>query len=171
MKSLDNADDFQMPLQDAVTRICFGEVWSRPGLSPKLRSMLTIAILVGQSRPDQLQNHIKGAIGNGVSRGEIREILLHAMLLRRPAGRERQLAPGDRRAQRDWGLLSRVMQVSSQPVRRLCRPATPRLPTHSAPGLRALAKAVTVISCRHGNTRYAMTATAVNELSMDPPRC
>lgn len=80
MKSLDNADDFQMPLQDAVTRLCFGEVWSRPGLSPKLRSMLTIAMLVGQSRPDQLQNHIKGAIGNGVSKEEIREILLHAML-------------------------------------------------------------------------------------------
>lgn len=80
MKSLDNADDFQMPLQDAVTRICFGEVWSRPGLSPKLRSMLTIAILAGQSRPDQLQNHVKGAIGNGVSKEEIREILLHAML-------------------------------------------------------------------------------------------
>jgi 4-carboxymuconolactone decarboxylase len=80
MKSLDNADDFQMPLQDVVTRICFGEVWSRPGLSPKVRSMLTIAMLVGQSRPDQLQNHIKGAIGNGVSKEEIREILLHAML-------------------------------------------------------------------------------------------
>ena len=80
MKSLDNADDFQMPLQDAVTRICFGEVWSRPGLSPKVRSMLTIAILAGQSRPDQLQNHVKGAIGNGVSKEEIREILLHAML-------------------------------------------------------------------------------------------
>lgn len=80
MKSLDNADDFQMPLQDAVTRICFGEVWSRPALSLKARSMLTIAILAGQSRPDQLQNHIKGAIGNGVSKEEIREILLHAML-------------------------------------------------------------------------------------------
>ena len=80
MKSLDNADDFQMPLQDAVTRICFGEVWSRPALSLKVRSMLTIAILAGQSRPDQLQNHIKGAISNGVSKEEIREILLHAML-------------------------------------------------------------------------------------------
>lgn len=80
MKSLDNADDFQLPLQDAVTRICFGEVWSRPTLSLKVRSMLTIAMLAGQSRPDQLQNHIKGAISNGVSKEEIREILLHAML-------------------------------------------------------------------------------------------
>jgi 4-carboxymuconolactone decarboxylase len=80
MKSLENADDFQMPLQDMVTRLCFGEVWSRPTLSLKLRSMLTIAILAGQSRPDQLQNHVKGAIANGVTKEEIREILLHAML-------------------------------------------------------------------------------------------
>src|SRR6187402_3361302 len=62
MKSLENADDFQMPLQDMVTRICFGEVWSRPELSLKIRSMLTIALLAGQSRPDQLKNHVKGPI-------------------------------------------------------------------------------------------------------------
>lgn len=80
MKSLENADDFQMPLQEMVTRLCFGEVWSRPTLSLKLRSMLTVAILAGQSRPDQLQNHVKGAIKNGVTKEEIREILLHAML-------------------------------------------------------------------------------------------
>lgn len=80
MKSLLEADDFTMPLQDAVTRICFGEVWSRPGLSLKIRSMLTIAMLVGQSRPAQLRNHVKGAIANGVSKEEIREILLHATL-------------------------------------------------------------------------------------------
>jgi len=80
MKSLENADDFQMPLQDMVTRICFGEVWSRPELSLKIRSMLTIAILAGMSRPDQLKNHVKGAISNGVTKEEIREILLHATL-------------------------------------------------------------------------------------------
>jgi 4-carboxymuconolactone decarboxylase len=80
MRALDNADDFQMPLQDIVTRICFGEVWSRPELSLKLRSMLTIAMLAGQSRPAQLKNHVKGAIANGVTKEEIREILLHAVL-------------------------------------------------------------------------------------------
>jgi len=80
LKSLDTADDFQMPLQDLVTRICFGEVWNRPALSLKVRSMLTIAILAGQSRPDQLKHHVKGAIRNGVSKEEIREILLHATL-------------------------------------------------------------------------------------------
>jgi 4-carboxymuconolactone decarboxylase len=80
VKSHDNADDFQQPLQDMVTRVCFGDVWTRPQLSLKLRSMLTIAILAGQSRPDQLKNHVKGAIANGVSKEEIREILLHATL-------------------------------------------------------------------------------------------
>ncbi|MBO9499520.1 MAG: carboxymuconolactone decarboxylase family protein [Novosphingobium sp.] len=80
MKSLDNADDFQMPLQDMVTRICFGEVWTRPELPLKLRSMLTIALLAGQSRPAQLKNHVKGAIANGVTKDEIREILLHSAL-------------------------------------------------------------------------------------------
>lgn len=80
MKSLLDADDFQMPLQDAVTRICFGEVWSRPELPLKIRSMLTVAMLVGASRPDQLKNHVKGAVKNGVTKEEIREILLHAAL-------------------------------------------------------------------------------------------
>ena len=80
VKSHDNADDFSAPLQDMVTRVCFGDVWARPQLSLKLRSMLTIAILAGQSRPDQLKNHIKGAIANGVTKEEIREILLHATI-------------------------------------------------------------------------------------------
>ncbi len=80
MKSLEDADDFQMPLQDLVTRLCFGEVWSRPELPLKLRSMLTIALLAGQSRPAQLRNHVKGAIANGVTKEEIREILLHSAI-------------------------------------------------------------------------------------------
>jgi len=80
VRSLDITDDFNEPLQDLVTRICFGDVWSRPGLDRKTRSMLTIAILIGQSRPDQLRNHIKGALANGVTKDELREILLHATI-------------------------------------------------------------------------------------------
>ena len=80
MKSYHEADAFTQPLQDVVTRICFGEVWSRPQLSPKIRSMLTIAMLVGMSRPNQLKNHVRGAIRNGVTKEEIREILLHATI-------------------------------------------------------------------------------------------
>jgi len=80
VRGLDTVDDFNEPLQDLVTRLCFGDVWSRPGLDRKTRSMLTVAILIGQSRPDQLRNHIKGALANGVTKDEIREILLHATL-------------------------------------------------------------------------------------------
>lgn len=78
--TLDNTDDFNEPLQDLVTRMCFGDVWSRPQLDRKTRSMLTIALLIGQSRPDQLKNHITGALANGVTKEEIREILLHATI-------------------------------------------------------------------------------------------
>ena len=72
------ATDFTGPLQDLVTRSCFGELWQRPHLDLKLRSMLTIAMLAALDRPNQIKVHVKGAIANGVSRDEIREILLHA---------------------------------------------------------------------------------------------
>jgi 4-carboxymuconolactone decarboxylase len=80
VRGIDEADDFLEPLQDLVTRHCFGDIWSRPGLDGRTRSMLTIAMLIGQARPDQLRNHVKGAVANGVTREEIREILVHAAL-------------------------------------------------------------------------------------------
>lgn len=61
------------------------------------------------------------------------------------------------------------MQVSSQSFSQPMKSDAAEIATALRIGLRGLAKAVTVISCRHGNKRYAMTATAVNELSMDPP--
>ena len=75
---IDAATDFTRPLQDLVTRACFGELWQRPHLDLKLRSMLTIAMLAALGRPNQVRAHVKGALANGVSREEIREILLHA---------------------------------------------------------------------------------------------
>lgn len=80
VRGIDDADDFGEPLQDLVTRHCFGDVWSRPGLDPKMRSMLTIAMIIGQSRPDQLKNHVRGAVANGMTKEELREILVHASL-------------------------------------------------------------------------------------------
>jgi|TARA_R100000501_G_scaffold17919_1_gene34937 4-carboxymuconolactone decarboxylase len=80
VRGIDEADDFTDPLQDLVTRLCFGDVWSRPGLDRRTRSMLTIAMLIGQSRPDQLRNHVKGALANGVTKEELREILVHASI-------------------------------------------------------------------------------------------
>lgn len=78
VRTIDSADDFTEPLQDLVTRFCFGDVWSREGLDRRTRSMLTIAMLIGQARPAQLRNHVQGAIANGVTKTELREILVHA---------------------------------------------------------------------------------------------
>jgi 4-carboxymuconolactone decarboxylase len=75
-----NATDFTRPLQEIVTRYCFGEVWARSPLDRKTRSMLTMALLVALNRPNQLRGHVRGAIKNGVSKEEIREVLLHSMI-------------------------------------------------------------------------------------------
>ena len=64
---------------DFVNQYAFGEVWARPGLDKKTRHMLTIAMLAALGKPNQVKVHVKGALANGVSREEIREILLHAM--------------------------------------------------------------------------------------------
>ncbi len=78
-KQIEAATDFTRPLQEIVTRSCFGELWHRPHLDLKTRSMLTIAMLAALGKPNQVKVHVKGAIANGVSPEEIREILLHAM--------------------------------------------------------------------------------------------
>lgn len=72
--------DFTRPLEDLVVRYCFGEVWSRQQLDRKTRSMLTLAVLTALGKPNQLKVHVQGAINNGVTQEEIREVLLHAMV-------------------------------------------------------------------------------------------
>jgi 4-carboxymuconolactone decarboxylase len=74
------AGDFIWPLQEVVTKYCFGQTWTRPKLSRKIRSMITMAMLVAMARPHELKVHIEGAIANGVTKEEIQEILLHAMV-------------------------------------------------------------------------------------------
>lgn len=63
-------------LQDYSAEVCFGRTWGRPGLDRKLRSVLNIGMLVALGRPNQLKHHIEGALNNGCSPEEIREILL-----------------------------------------------------------------------------------------------
>lgn len=70
------ADEFSAPLQDLVTEYCWGAVWGRDGLSRKTRSMLNLAMIATLNRPHELATHIRGALGNGVTREEIREIFL-----------------------------------------------------------------------------------------------
>jgi len=77
---LDKAGDFIWPLQEVVTKYCFGQTWTRSKLSRKIRSMITLAMLVAMARPNELKVHIQGAIANGVTKEEIQEILLHAMV-------------------------------------------------------------------------------------------
>ncbi len=83
------ATPFTRPLEDVVTRYCFGETWGRPGLDLKTRSMITLAALTAMVRPNQLKVHVRGALKNGVTPEEIREILLHtAVYAGIPAGVE-----------------------------------------------------------------------------------
>jgi len=72
--------EFSRPLEDLVIRYCFGEVWSRPQLDRKTRSMLTLAVLTALGKPNQIRVHVQAAINNGVTQEEIREVLLHAMV-------------------------------------------------------------------------------------------
>lgn len=75
-----NADDFSKPLQDLLTEYCWGAVWGRDGLPLKTRSMLNLAMISVLNRPQELSTHVKGAITNGVTREEIREIFLQVAI-------------------------------------------------------------------------------------------
>ena len=74
------ADDFSMPMQELVTEYCWGYVWGRETLSKKTRSMLNLAMISALNRPHELKIHVKGALKNGVTRDEIREILMQVAI-------------------------------------------------------------------------------------------
>ena len=74
------ADDFMMAMQDLTTRYCWGDIWSRPGLDRRTRSMLNLAMIAALNRPHELKAHVKGALTNGVTKEEIKEILLQVAI-------------------------------------------------------------------------------------------
>lgn len=76
--SIARADDFMMAFQNITTEWCWGYAWTRPGLEHKTRSMLNLAMLTALDKPGELKLHVKGALANGVTVEEIKEILLHA---------------------------------------------------------------------------------------------
>jgi 4-carboxymuconolactone decarboxylase len=76
--SLAKADDFMMAFQRITTEMCWGYAWTRPGLDRRTRSIVNLAMLTALSKPAELKLHVKGALTNGVSVDEIKEILLHA---------------------------------------------------------------------------------------------
>ena len=74
------ADDFNRPMQELVTEYCWGAVWGRPGLDKKQRSMLNLAMISALNRPHELKMHVGGALKNGVTRDEIREIFMQVAI-------------------------------------------------------------------------------------------
>jgi 4-carboxymuconolactone decarboxylase len=78
--ALNTADDFNRPLQELVTEYCWGFVWGREQLDRKTRSLLNLAMLSALNRPQELKVHIAGALTNGASRDEIREVLLQVAI-------------------------------------------------------------------------------------------
>ena len=76
--AFEQADDFTRPLQEFVTRNAWGTVWCRDGLDLKTRSLVTISMLTALGRAQELKGHVRGALNNGASIDEIREVLLHA---------------------------------------------------------------------------------------------
>lgn len=79
-KSFASADDFNRPLQELVTEYCWGAVWGRDTLDRKTRSMLNLAMLAALNRPHELKMHVKGALRNGLTQEEIREVLLQVVI-------------------------------------------------------------------------------------------
>ncbi len=79
-RSRSNATDFTRPLQDLVTEYCWGEIWNRPGLELPIRSLINIAMLTALGKHEELQLHVRGAIRNGVSRDQLREVLLQTAI-------------------------------------------------------------------------------------------
>ena len=79
-RSLQKLDEFNREFQDLITRYAWGEIWTRPGLTRRSRSLIVIATMVALNRPDELRLHIRAAFNNGVTRDEIKEVLLQSAI-------------------------------------------------------------------------------------------
>jgi 4-carboxymuconolactone decarboxylase len=79
-ESLKKRNEFNEAFQDLITRYAWGEIWSRPGLPRKTRSMITLGMMVALNRADELRLHLFAALNNGVTREEIQEVLLQTAI-------------------------------------------------------------------------------------------
>jgi len=75
-----NENSFNASFQDLITRYAWGEIWTRPGLARKTRSLIVIAMMVALNRPDELRMHLRAAVNNGVTAKEIQEVLLQTAI-------------------------------------------------------------------------------------------
>lgn len=75
-----NATPFTAPIQEHITRAAWGDVWQRPGLDLKTRSLITVAMLTALGKQNELKGHVRGALNNGATVEELQEVLLHATI-------------------------------------------------------------------------------------------
>ena len=74
------ASDYTLPMQEFITRNAWGNVWQRPGLDLRSRSLITVAMLAAMGKQHELKGHVRGALNNGVTPEELREVMLHASI-------------------------------------------------------------------------------------------
>jgi 4-carboxymuconolactone decarboxylase len=79
-RSLERKNTFNEEFQDLITRYAWGEIWTRTGLPRRTRSLITLALMVALNRGDEFRMHVRAAVNNGVTREEIKELLLHAAI-------------------------------------------------------------------------------------------
>lgn len=79
-RSLQTRTPFNEEFQEMITRHAWGDIWTRPGLSRHTRSLITIAMLIGMNREGELRLHLRAARNNGVTRDEIKEVLMHSAI-------------------------------------------------------------------------------------------
>ena len=79
-RTLTRRNDFNGEFQELITRYAWGEIWTRPGLPRHTRSLLTVAMMIALNRTDEFKLHVRAAFNNGVTRDEIREVLLQAAI-------------------------------------------------------------------------------------------
>jgi 4-carboxymuconolactone decarboxylase len=79
-EAVERTSDFTADFQDLITRYAWGEIWGRPGLDRRTRSAITITALVARGQFDELAMHLRAAVRNGLTRDEIKEVLLQTAI-------------------------------------------------------------------------------------------
>jgi len=79
-RALGQRSDFNAEFQDLITRYAWGEIWTRPGLPRHARSLVTLALMIALNRDDEFRMHVRAAANNGVTRDEIKEVILQCAI-------------------------------------------------------------------------------------------
>jgi 4-carboxymuconolactone decarboxylase len=79
-RALTRSNGFNQEFQELITRYAWGEIWTRPGLPRHTRSLITLAMMVALNRPDEFRLHVRAAFNNGVTRDQIKEVLLQSAI-------------------------------------------------------------------------------------------